>query len=345
MSLKIRRGTDAERTITPLDLGEIVYTTDTKQLYVGNGIDAGGTPIIRLGTGLAWADAQCTTIIATGAALQVSADSAPSLGGNLNTAGFNISGTGNISTTAGSINTSYLSITGSSITSTAPAPTTTGYIVNSPVQIGINATPATLVVKSSQAFGVFTGITNGTNNSGLIAKVSRNTLAAPTTLQPGDSIWYQQAMGYDGTSFQIAGAYGFAVDPNAVVTTGHVPGQFGAATISATGTVNYLTFNSQGLLNTPRISVGDGTASAPSIVFATDGGTDSGFFHPLDGVVCITTNAVERVRVDNGGMRVQGFMKVGQVNGTLPSPPEEGMIVLDGTTFKGYTSGGWVNLN
>ena len=42
MSLKIRRGTNAERlTITPVE-GELIYTTDTKNLYVGDGIIAGG---------------------------------------------------------------------------------------------------------------------------------------------------------------------------------------------------------------------------------------------------------------------------------------------------------------
>lgn len=105
MSLRIRRGTDAQRATTPLDLGELVFTTDTKQLYVGNGIDAGGNPIIRLGTGLAWADPACTTIIATGAALQVSADATPSLGGNLTLGGYDIIGTGDIVIT-GNIQTS-----------------------------------------------------------------------------------------------------------------------------------------------------------------------------------------------------------------------------------------------
>jgi len=42
MSLKIRRGTNAERlTITPAE-GELIYTTDTKNLYVGDGATVGG---------------------------------------------------------------------------------------------------------------------------------------------------------------------------------------------------------------------------------------------------------------------------------------------------------------
>ena len=43
MALRLRRGTDAERLlITPLQ-GELIYTNDTKQLYAGDGVTAGGT--------------------------------------------------------------------------------------------------------------------------------------------------------------------------------------------------------------------------------------------------------------------------------------------------------------
>lgn len=45
MPLRIRRGTNAERqTITPLD-GELLYTTDTKNVYVGDGTSVGGNRI------------------------------------------------------------------------------------------------------------------------------------------------------------------------------------------------------------------------------------------------------------------------------------------------------------
>lgn len=45
MTLKIRRGTDTERqTITPAE-GEIIYTTDTKKIYVGDGTTAGGNTV------------------------------------------------------------------------------------------------------------------------------------------------------------------------------------------------------------------------------------------------------------------------------------------------------------
>ena len=49
MSLKIRRGTNAERlTITPAE-GELIYTTDTKNLYIGDGSTSGGKFITGLG--------------------------------------------------------------------------------------------------------------------------------------------------------------------------------------------------------------------------------------------------------------------------------------------------------
>ena len=265
------------------------------------------------------------------------------LGANLPLNGYNINGTGNIGIT-GTIGNGAMTLTNATITTNTGAPTTSGFNSNSPVYIGTNANPQTLFVKSARTVAAFTGLTDGTNSSGLVSQISRGTLDVPTAVQPGDSIFYNQAMGYDGSAFQIAGAFGMAVDPDAVVTTGHVPGQFGAATISATGTVNYLTFNSQGLLIIPRISVGDGTASAPSIVFATDGSVDTGFSHPGDGIIVVSTNATETARFDSGGFRSVGFIKVKNFAGTLPNPPEAGMIVLDGTTFKGYNGSAWVVL-
>jgi hypothetical protein len=45
MALRLRRGTDAERlTITPLE-GELIYTTDTEKLFIGDGTTAGGNPV------------------------------------------------------------------------------------------------------------------------------------------------------------------------------------------------------------------------------------------------------------------------------------------------------------
>ena len=51
MAFQLRRGTNAQRsTITPLQ-GELLYTTDTKTLYVGDGTTAGGTLVSGGGGG------------------------------------------------------------------------------------------------------------------------------------------------------------------------------------------------------------------------------------------------------------------------------------------------------
>jgi len=42
MVLKLRRGTNVERlTITPAE-GELIYTTDKKEVYIGDGVTVGG---------------------------------------------------------------------------------------------------------------------------------------------------------------------------------------------------------------------------------------------------------------------------------------------------------------
>jgi hypothetical protein len=45
MAFKIRRGTDAQRLLITPAQGELIYTTDTKQLYVGDGSTAGGIAV------------------------------------------------------------------------------------------------------------------------------------------------------------------------------------------------------------------------------------------------------------------------------------------------------------
>ena len=72
MALRLRRGTNAERgLITPAD-GELVYTSDTKLLYIGDGTTVGGNPVDTAGT---------------------------AFGSNLDLNNFDLVGTGNINTT------------------------------------------------------------------------------------------------------------------------------------------------------------------------------------------------------------------------------------------------------
>jgi len=81
MALQVRRGTNSERlAVTPL-AGELIYVTDTKQLFVGDGTTTGGTTAVA------------------GTIDSVLADATPQLGGNLDLNSRNITGTGNIDIT------------------------------------------------------------------------------------------------------------------------------------------------------------------------------------------------------------------------------------------------------
>jgi hypothetical protein len=67
MALRLRRGTDAERLlITPIE-GELIYTTDTKLLYIGDGTTAGGTLVTGAGGGGSTTLAALTDTDLTGA--------------------------------------------------------------------------------------------------------------------------------------------------------------------------------------------------------------------------------------------------------------------------------------
>ena len=99
MSLRIRRGTDAQRQSVQLDIGELAYTTDTQKLYVGDGTVLGGHNILATsaGAGLVFDSITQTLKLSTSVGIaSVSADTAPRLGGNLVLNTYDISGTGNI---------------------------------------------------------------------------------------------------------------------------------------------------------------------------------------------------------------------------------------------------------
>ena len=88
MALRLRRGTDAQRgTITPAE-GELIFTTDTKKIYAGDGTTVGG----RIVSGIN----------------NVLEDITPQLGGNLDINNKDILGTGNINVTGNVIANNFI---------------------------------------------------------------------------------------------------------------------------------------------------------------------------------------------------------------------------------------------
>jgi hypothetical protein len=132
MSLQIRRGTAAQlANITPV-IGELIYTTDTQEVYVGDGSTSGGIPIAVGGSG----NVSGTNLLTGG---QVSATGNVT-GGNIRTGG-QVSATGNITG-------NYFLGNGSQLTgintSAANASTLTGSTLSSNVTTSSLTTVGTL---------------------------------------------------------------------------------------------------------------------------------------------------------------------------------------------------------
>ena len=123
MALRLRRGLDADRTSFTPESGELIYVTDTKKLYVGDGVTAGGVPVdTTLGEVFLEELANVVTdstgpasdgsILAYDSAsgdwnavdpnvleIDVVNDLTPQLGGNLDLNSYDITGTGDIDIT------------------------------------------------------------------------------------------------------------------------------------------------------------------------------------------------------------------------------------------------------
>ena len=414
MSLRIRRGTEAQRTGVTFDTGELVYTTDSKQLWIGDGVTAGGSPIVGsniTGYGLTFntsskrievagltaddvsnginnkffttelaQDAVApmftggthtnisfqyddalgkinATVTLDGIGLtDIVADTSPQLGGNLDLNTKDINGTGNVNIT-GSV-TATGSVAGSSV-STAGLSVTSDHISSSVsftaydllaktasnlIVLGTKVVPNTLYINSSNDAGMIVkGISTGPGDSQSIRfATSKGSLTSPTVLTTDSSLGTIAWDAFDGSAYLNSVVIGATATS---VATGIVGGSLTIGVRNDIGAFKRFTFTNDGAFTTSSVSVGDGDATNPSIVFSTDGGVDSGFFHPADGVICTTINTVEKVRVDGGGMRVEGFMKVKDFGaGAYPAPAEAGMIILKGGVFQGYNGSDWVPL-
>jgi hypothetical protein len=418
MALQIRRGTEAQRAAPGFvpKAGELIWTNDLAQLWVGDNSTAGGIGVAMNSTlpTLAGAnldynpttkaiDLNLTGITtndilegtnnkyfsdelardAVGLALtngnayntgitfvnddvnnRITATvsvSGISMGGNLSSnlvlSGYNITGTGNINITGnhaltgnltgtGDITrTGNVNITGNIVTTGNQSVTGIVYAPDGSLAVGSTALPSTVNVKSNLPnIAQFTGLTSVASPLYVDVNVSAGTLSAPTVPTVGSEVGGYRVQLWTGTEFVTSSAIQTNVSNNANLTSANPQSDLILAVANNTTFSQYVFSGSGTALFPGDIQVGDGTAADPSIAFSTDGGVDTGLFHPGDGILSVSTNAQESARFTSGGIKSFGFIQVAQVNGTLPTPAA-GMIVLDGTTFKGYNGSAWVNLN
>lgn len=213
MALQIRRGTNAERlTITP-SAGELLYTTDTKKLYVGDGSTVGGVA----------ADS-----------IDIVNDTSPQLGGNLEVNGFSIVSAGD-----GDININPAG-NGNVVLQTSLEITPTGSIIKTGE---LNISPSTFtsfgrndtlvdgnvyITRNTYAGTLTAGFTYAQHHNTADAVNfsfyrTRGTGTAPTSVQNGDDLADIAFIGWDGTQRLASATITASVD--GVVSTGIIPGK------------------------------------------------------------------------------------------------------------------------
>ena len=219
MALRLRRGTDAERLlVTPIE-GELVYTTDTKKIYAGDGSTIGGTEIAGLNS--------------------VVADTSPQLGGNLDINGKNITGTGNIT-----------------IDGTITAPQFEGNILADDSTLVFNSATQSLAITNLDISGDI-DLTESTNkldvysnhastSSSIVLNRSKGTKASPTALIDNDNIFSVNFVGHDGSDY--VGGSSIVSDVDGTVSSGIVPSDLSFKVTASSGSqTTPLTISSSGL--------------------------------------------------------------------------------------------------
>ena len=169
MALQIRRGTDASRqTVTPAE-GELVYSTDTKRVYVGDGVTAGGVAVGSGGSG-------------SGATYGISAETVTG-GANLRLTGSDAS-TDDVKLAAGS-NVTITRTDANTITIAATASGGGASALNDLTDVVISSPTSGQVLKYNGANWI--NDTDATGGGGGGSMASRTT-AAGTTASVGDGI-------------------------------------------------------------------------------------------------------------------------------------------------------------
>ena len=295
MSLRIRRGTEAQRTGATFDLGEIVYTTDTNKLYVGDGVNLGGKNILATsaGTGLIWnATTQRLDYNGSGTGIvSVQADANPTLGGNLNLNNRNITGSGNINISGtvtatqfvgtrvsadtspqlgGNLNLNNRNITGIGNISNTGTITTTSIITNGALTAGggvagvltanyVSGGASAINLSSSNngAVNIQSFTTNGSNvNSvNLSIQVSRGSVAAPTTVLANDVLGGIIISGYNGTSYKPTGFITSQLDATAVLSDVYPASSIGFGSGGGGFVINIAKLDASGRWNSPRLQI------------------------------------------------------------------------------------------
>lgn len=337
MSLRIRRGTESQRTGVTFDTGEILWTTDGQQLWVGDGVTQGGKPAVGLnvaGYGLTFntsskklevsgltaddiaggvnnkffstelaQDAVApmftsgthtnisfqyddelgrmnATVVLDGVGISdISADTSPTLGGNLDLDGRSIGniGVGNDEPTIGSINldggitaTNILSNTatintinmGTTVLDQANSLRVSGVSNLFTVErTGLKITANT--TDTSSGLYIYGATSGGTlTSSSINVFTSQGTIASPTIVADGDVLGVYSASAYNGFDYVESAGIAFFVDGTPTPGAVSAPSKFLVVVSDGSGpATSAMVLNSKGVLSAPVIQPGSYTST------------------------------------------------------------------------------------
>ena len=416
MSLRIRRGTNSQRTGITFDLGEIVYTTDTQKLYIGDGVTAGGKNFLETSAGVGFTfnpttqqidfsignlnlntaqvsedasrlyytneRAQDTvgaaliagnafntgvtftyddvnnriTAVSTGGLTNISADTNPSLGGNLSTGSFSISGNGSVTTgtitatnLGGNLSTGAFNIsgTGSISAGTITATNLGGNLAAGSYNItGIGSLGATTLTATNLGGNLSTGAFNISGTGTISAGTITATTFATTS---GGSI--------------ITGSINGSTGGLAIYATNNIPLSItGTITGGANGQMYVSVRTARGTNSSPLTTVaGDnlggfvisgynGSAYQGSAIISTawEAGAVLSDTIPKStltlGVGGGGSTITRATLASNGVFTAPIFKATNYATSSYPTSPEKGWIIFDSTTnqFVGYNGTSWV---
>jgi hypothetical protein len=352
MSIQLRRGTNAERALITPSEGELIYTTDTKILYVGDGSTLGGNQVSLSSTSVLQGQISGDLILTphriTGGGISINSATGNitasvfngafngsigsnlsigtksiTNGGNLTINGgtgvitasrFNGNITGNVTgNLTGNVNTGLLSITGSTLNSSNSFTSDDNNTIGKIYIEDYNQ----LIINSSDgtvAYSIINSITLGRQCAHIDHQIARGSLAAPARVQTGDVLLNYRVNAYDGTSPILSSAIQFSIDNAATVSSGHTPGKIILANMIDTNTVNakILSFDSFGRLGVNKF------------------------------------DATETLDV-NGTAKFSGYVVVGSYSNSQRNAltPVNGMMIYNriANRFQGYQNGAWINLD
>ena len=361
MALQVRRGTNAERLgITPL-AGELVYTTDTKQLYVGDGATTGGNTSIG------------NTIDS------LLADTTPQLGGPLDLNGNNITGTGNINidgtiTATGNLGSLTVQfneawISQLNVENQITAGRINANLIADDSTVVFNA--STGLLAASQLTGIATIDINGSIfgddsatlvdsiNSQIVGDINNNQVTTQTIFINQDSVdadgmtFTNISDGASGGNFNFRASRSSLAAPTVLqagdvsidlISSGWDGTTFSPSAIIKMGTDKYTS------------SIGSGVMPG-RIVFLTfneagTSGIDTAMVFNRQGRLGIATDAPTEKLDVVGNIKASGSIQPGVYADTTArdvahsSPINGQMIYLTAThKFQGYANGVWVDLN